>query len=284
MSQEMRMAKEDFLKDLKERYERGEISEETYRSIIKRYEGGDAEDKSAQEEPRQEVISIAGSASLSGDLVTGTFRCSGSGSVKGSLKAKEVKVAGSCDFDGPVQAGTFRASGSVTVAGDLKAATVRTSGSANVKGKITAGELNSSGSIRVAHGIQVEREGKISGSLRTGGDLTAQELEIGGSFKVDGEIRAQEVTIELSGNCRARAIKGQEMHVRVERGLLRSRGKLSVDLVEGREIHLESTRAKRVKGRKVTLGPDCHVDVLEAEEADIHETSTVGERVGREED
>jgi hypothetical protein len=51
--------------------------------------------------------------------------------------------------------------------------------------------------------------------------------------------------------------------------------------VEGQDVYLENTIAKKVKGQEVTLGPSCRVDVLEAEQAEVHETSTVGERVER---
>lgn len=41
---------------------------------------------------------------------------------------------------------------------------------------------------------------------------------------------------------------------------------LTTEIVEGDDIHLEHTRAKVVRGNRVTLGPGCEVDLVEYKE------------------
>lgn len=298
------MKRNEVLRKLEERLARGEISEKTFLEIKARYEAEPEEPepspepnleasireavtratedaaRTAQDALRMagdslramdfsgmgarlsdEAIRITGSGTVSGQPVrTREFRSAGSARVVGSLEAEEARIAGSCDIDGDVQVTEFRTSGSTRIAGGLRAK-----------------EIEASGSLDVAKSVTTE-EFVASGGLRVGGDVTAQEFHASGAVKIGGTVKAQEVRLELQGSSAIGAIQAQEVEVRATGGFVRFRGDLTVDRVEAEEVRLEATRAAYVKGADVRIGPHCHIDVVEAHDLVVHESSEVKER------
>ena len=53
---------------------------------------------------------------------------------------------------------------------------------------------------------------------------------------------------------------------------------LEVDTIEADEIYLENTHAKIVRGKKITLGPECRINLVEYQESfKDHDKSIVEE-------
>lgn len=221
-------------------------------------------------------VHISGSGRLSGDIECADFRADGSCHVAGSLKARTGRFSGSAHVDG--------------TAGFTQGLSV--SGSTHVDGNVDGGDLSVSGSLRIGGDVKAEKA-TVSGSLHIGGEFAAREVRAAGELTVDGGCSAEKFraegglridgllnagTVELRlhpfGN-RIKEIGGES--IRVEKGhrilgpLLRafvgSAPILTTETVEGDEIYLEHTKAHIVRGKRITIGGGCEIDLVEYDES-----------------
>ena len=198
---------------------------------------------------------------MSGNPVrTLEFKAAGSARVQGSLEAEVARIAGSCSFEGDVTVEEFRCAGSARIAGRLKAEDVESSGSLQVEGDVEAEEISASGSLQVR------------------GKVTTESFRSSGAVRIDGGLKAEEVTIDLGGSSKISTIEAEEMRVKATGGFFRLRGDLTSERIEGEEIELEATNAALVKGDEVRIGPHCRIDVVEARDLVVHQSSEVRER------
>ena len=200
-------------------------------------------------------IVIRGSGVVSGGSVD-EFKSAGSGKVSGDLRANVVHISGACKIEGRCECREFHASGSTEVASDLKARELKSAGSLEVGGNVDAEEVH------------------VAGRLGVRGFVRAREFSAEGRLTAGERLEAEEVNIRLLGTSRVPVIKGQEITVRRSG----KDGELEADTIEGREVYLEGTRAKLVRGQEVRIGPFCAIDAVEARELEVHETATVKER------
>ena len=154
----------------------------------------------------------------------------------------------------------FRSAGSSRIAGRLKADEIEASGSLQVEGDILGDEISSSGSLQVRGKVEVE------------------EFHSSGSVRIDGGLKAEEVSIDLGGTSKIPTIEAEEIRVKATGGFFRVRGELTSERIEGEEIELEATTAALVKGDEVRIGPHCRIDVVEAKDLVVHQSSEVRER------
>jgi cytoskeletal protein CcmA (bactofilin family) len=226
----------------------------------------------------EETIKIVGSGVVSGNPVrTVEFVAAGGAKVQGPLEAKVARVSGSCLFEGDVHVEEFRCSGSARIVGRLTAEDVESSGSLHVEGNVEAEDISVSGTLQVKGSVSAE-DFHSSGSVRVEGPLTAEDFHSSGSVRIDGGLKAQDVMIDLGGNSRITTIEAEEIRVKATGGFFRVRGDLSADRIEGTDVELEATTAAYVKGEEVTIGPHCRIDVVEARELTVHQSSEVKER------
>lgn len=296
------MKRSEILQRLEERLARGEISEKTYLDIRARYEAepetqdtavggapsaatiGEAVSRATEDATQaglraaaealgsvdfsgigiklsDEAIRIMGSGSVSGAPVkTREFKAAGSARVRGNLEADSARVAGACDFDGDVQVDEFRSSGSSRVAGSLRADDVESSGSLQVDKDVAADNV------------------AASGSLQVGGQVQCDTFHSSGSVRIQGGLKADDVSIELGGSSVVKSIEADDISVRRTGGFLRVRGELTAERIVGDDVYLEGTTAAYVKGDDVHVGPHCRIDVVEAHDLVVHESSEVKER------
>jgi len=220
------------------------------------------------------VCVIRGSGTVAGGQHFEEFKCAGSGTVQGDLLADEAHVSGVCVIEGRCVGGEFHASGRADIAGDVEVQEFHVSGKANVGGDVRAKDVNISGSTTIGGGILEAEDVALTGSIHVGGPVKAQDFTSRGRFEIGGGIEAQDVDIRLVGPSKVPSIKAQNIEVR--RG--ERNGELTVETIEGEGIYLEATRAGLVRGHSVHLGPYCSVHTIEAEELEVHETSTFKER------
>jgi cytoskeletal protein CcmA (bactofilin family) len=227
-----------------------------------------------------ESIKIVGSGVVSGNPVkTVEFVAAGGARVQGPLEAEVARISGSCVFEGDVHVEEFRCSGSARIAGKLTAEDVESSGSLSVEGDIEAEDISVSGALQVKGSVSAE-DFHSSGSVRVEGALKAEDFHSGGSVRIDGGLKAEDVMIDLGGNSRITTIEAEDIRVKATGGFFRVRGDLSADRIEGNDVELEATTAAYVKGDEVTIGPHCKIDVVEARELTVHQSSEVRERRG----
>ncbi|MFQ5838583.1 MAG: hypothetical protein ACE5HJ_07345 [Thermoplasmata archaeon] len=219
-------------------------------------------------------IVISGAGVVSSDTPIDQFKCSGAGKVTSDLRAKEVRVSGACKIEGSCECQEFRSSGSVKVESDLLAQEFRSSGSARILSNLRTQELTTSGSLTVGRSILDAQEVIVMGRLVVEEWVRTQQFTSRGRFRIGKGIEAQEVDIHLSDKSRVPTIKA--LRISVRRG--KRSGDLKADTIEGQDVYLESTRARLVQAKNVRIGPFCTIDTVEAEELEIHETSTVKEQ------
>ena len=126
------------------------------------------------------------------------------------------------------------------------------------------------GNATVGGGVATH-EIKILGFMKAGGDCSAETFSAEGAFTIGGLLTADTVDIKLYGPCSAREIGGEKITVRSPQGFQSitqiftfwADKKLTAESIEGDDVYLEATNAKVVRGRNVTIGLDCKVDVVE---------------------
>ena len=197
-------------------------------------------------------VSIKGSGQISGDLECNKYEVYGTGEMKGDLTAENVMVKGQFKFGGQVNAV------------DLK----------------VYGESNFRGDI-------FTDEALFQGSLESKGDLNAEICKIEGGFVIDGLLNVELFELTMYWPCKVSEIGGTNITIKKDAkfsflGLKNmitphsNKGFLEVDTVEGDEIYLENTHAKVVRGKNITLGPNCQIDRLEYQNSyKDHESSRV---------
>ncbi len=199
---------------------------------------------------------------------------SGSGRVGGDLEAATISIAGKCMMEGGVKAGAFSASGSFEVGRDLQVKALRGAGKGEVGGDVRAETIKFSGRL-IAGGTVKAREAAISGFAECGGNLEADQLELSGAFDAGGSVSGQRIRIALAGRSQAAEIVAPEIVVRraswrwriLDFAWPRSSALLTAETVAGDTVHIESTRAGTVRGRQVTIGAGCRIEVVEYSES-----------------
>ena len=219
------------------------------------------------------TLKLSGKSEFAGGVYE-EVAISGSSRTGGDLEAATVSIAGSCMMEGGVKAGTFAASGAFEVGRDLTAQTLRGSGTGEIGGDLRAETLKFSGRL-IAGGTLKAREAAISGFAECGGNLEADQLQLSGAFDVGGAVSGQRIQIALAGRSRASEIVAPEIAVRgaswrwriLDFAWPHSSALLAAETIEGESVHLEATRAGTVRGRQVTIGPGCRIEVVEYSES-----------------
>ncbi|MDN4524465.1 cytoplasmic protein [Fictibacillus fluitans] len=204
----------------------------------------------------------------------------------------EVKLNGRGIVNGDLECVLFECNGSGTVKGDLKIDRGKISGSGKIKGGVNGNDFTIEGHGSVSEGVSLVNKMNISGSGKIGGSLRADEIKIKGkatiatdceteSFQTEGQfaigglLSADHIDVKLYGESSALEIGGQTIKIKgKKRGFFHLfkpffPAKLTADVIEGDELELESTNAKIVRGKNVTIGPECEIDLVEYKES-IH--------------
>ena len=198
------------------------------------------------------LVILNGSGTVNSDIECNELECNGSGTLKGNVCANDTKVSGNARFHGDIEGEKFKVDGTVKVGGNLSVKSLNISGKANVEGRVKAEVVN-------LHGI-----------LTVGKDCEAEIFKGKYRFTIGGLLNAEQIDVEVYGECKATEIGGQTISVKPHKGsfigsLLKPffKNQLETDLIEGDKIVLENTVAKVVRGRQVTIGPNCQIGVVE---------------------
>jgi len=203
-------------------------------------------------------VTFNGSGTINGDVDAITFRVNGAGSTNGGVKAQSITVNGTAGFNGEVQANEM------TVNGD-----------ASIRDGAGIGRLTVKGNLSVGGSVAAHEIG-LHGLLRIGGDCQAETFTGEGGFTVTGLLNSGNIDITVQAQSSAREIGGERIVVRQPTGSLASltglltvfaEKRLTAETIEGDVIWLENTSAKVVRGKQVTLGAGCVVDLVEYAES-----------------
>ncbi|MGQ9602396.1 MAG: polymer-forming cytoskeletal protein [Candidatus Bipolaricaulia bacterium] len=238
------------------------------------------------EEKERKNASISGAGKLSGGVYD-TVKVAGSGKIEGDVDANQISTAGACKIEGNVKTKRMETAGSCKVLGDIEAEELEIAGSCSIEGKVQVDLFKSSGSGSVLKSV-IAKDVELAGACKVGGDVEADRFTSHGSINIGRLLSADEIQIKLGGRSKVPEIGGERIEVRRYGKGWRSiinfggwgLGSLETQTIEGDEIYLEATKAKVVRGKKVTIGEDCEIDTVEYEESlEVHESSTVKEKV-----
>lgn len=214
-----------------------------------------------------QLVTLNGVGTINSDVECSAFECNGSGTVNGNVTANTAKVSGNAKFKGTIESQNFSVEGTAKIAQNLLVKDLNVSGKASVGGRVKCEQI------------------KLQGILTVGEDCEAEMFKAQYRFTIGGLLNADQIDIEIYGECKAKEIGGQTITVKQHKGSFIGtlfkpffKTQLETELIEGDIIELENTIAKVVRGNQVRIGPNCHIGVVEyTEEFSQDNNAVVGE-------
>ena len=201
---------------------------------------------------------VAGSARISQEKID----VSGSSTLPGGMKVREVEASGRTTFKGDLDAERIDISGSASIEGAARFGRMTKSGSLRIDDDATGASMDVSGSTRVSGTIRLEDELKSSGSMEVGGDLTVGGLaDVEGSLGVRGRLKAGTLDIRLHGDASRvdGGIEAEKISIQRHGQPLPHSGILETKDVKGDDIYIEDVLCGNVTGTRVIIGDGCEV-------------------------
>lgn len=300
---------------LRKMLESGEISQEMYDEILKRWnQSGHDETDSGHEEKvrekgtdRSDRVEISGSGKFS-SIYSKSVSVSGSLSVEGDLDSDEMDVSGGCIVrKNLLCSDLLKSSGSIRVEGNMTAGRVDSSGSIKVNGSVNSGKLDLSG-LLTARSLKCT-DGQISGSARIEENIEAHTLDASGSLsgktincktlKSSGSTKSENVRCEdayILGKIESKSIISGTFTMEIYNanssvGELRAdivniearrrrflAGEARFDRIICKKAQIEFTIAKHVYGDEIFIGEGCKIDYVEAKSITVSEKAKVNEK------
>jgi cytoskeletal protein CcmA (bactofilin family) len=213
------------------------------------------------------LVTLNGTGSINSDIECEKLECNGSGTLKGNVIAASARVNGTFRLHRNLEGEKLRVDVTIKIGENLSVKNLKVSGKANVEGKVKAEEVT------------------IHGILNVGGDCEAERFYGKYRFTIGGLLNAEQIDIEVYGDCKAKEIGGQTITVKQHKGSFIGmlfkpffKTQLETDLIEGDKIILENTIAKVVRGHQVIIGANCQIGVVEyTDEFSQDKNSVVGD-------
>lgn len=250
---------------LKEKLDKGTISQDLYDEIVKRWDTTEDDEQKEKD---------------SGEKKENQEK---------SERTSTVSVMGLGKFD-DVFARELRVSGSVKVSGNVDVLEMEVSGAASVEGNVkVSGELDVSGYLLTGGSI-------VSNSVDLAGRLKAEEMESkkidsSGWLTVKKRIKAESVDIDGIIDCEIVDCNSIDINLGSNRGkigVLRCdrvnitrqwrrfhSASIEIDEITCRTADLEGVKAKKIVGEDIILGDGCEVDYVEAATLKVSENAVV---------
>jgi cytoskeletal protein CcmA (bactofilin family) len=189
-------------------------------------------------------------------------RIKGQGNIKGDIDCHTINIFGDSRFNGTVKVKEFKLFGSTTVHDEFMGGKNKIFGSLDIRKKMTGGICEVRGWLSSADAIEMD------------------EMCVKGGLNLEGLLNVGELRMRLgNATSRVKEIGGEFISVKGKRfNLFGGQQELVAETIEGDTIHLDYTTAKIVRGKHVTLGPGCNIDLVEYETGyKRHKTSQVKE-------
>ncbi len=205
-------------------------------------------------------------------------RWSAQGAVKvlGEVDVGSAELGGLATVRGALRAGSLSSKGTLDVAGTAEVANaLRLEGEAEFGATLRAGAIVADGAVRVRGALSATESLRSVGSLEVHGPLSAPTVSFDGRLLVDGELTAREVTGTLRDDSSVHTIRAERVTIR--RGVrFGRRRRLSVTLLEAREVTLEDVDVEYLKADRIALGAGAQVARAEGAVVSRHPTAHVG--------
>jgi len=228
---------------------------------------------------------IAGEGTLSGGSY-GTITINGAGTISGDVDCSNLRINGAGTANGRVKAESATINGAGTINGEMQAAELNVNGDASIRDGAGIGRLSVKGRCSIGGGLAAH-DIDLKGELKVGGDCEAESVTGEGAFAIGGLLNAGTIDMRLYAPCSAREIGGERITVRQPGSGFSSftqlftfwaEKRLTAETIEGDDVFLELTVAKTVRGRNVTIGEGCKIELVEySDNYSLVDGATVGE-------
>lgn len=209
--------------------------------------------------PGYGTLKISGSGRVYSDSIS----TSGSSTIPGGLRLRDLKTSGSTTIEGDITSDYIKFSGSARIEGALECEELIKSGSIKIGKSIKADYARLSGSTHVREGGVIGREIETSGSVDFGGDLISEDrIMYSGVMRVDGRVQAKSFEARLSRNESyiRNGITSDYINIQRSHEDWRNMGILVTTDITGGEVTLENVQCDNVKGKKVTIKKGCYIE------------------------
>lgn len=214
-------------------------------------------------------ISITGVGKLLGDLKANNIDVIGSCSGNGSLEVKEILVNGHMSYEGEI------------VSNNL----ISVNGNMIVKNNLFAENLKVAGNLKINGNCEFSRV-NVSGAFNIKGNCEGNNFHCGGAVNIDGLLNADNIELYLYKEANIKEIGGENIVVKIDSKLNKIplvgkilNSQLKAETIEGDNIFLEYTTAKKVSGKNIVIGEGCIIEeVIYRENIDVHIDSKVSKK------
>lgn len=228
---------------------------------------------------KKQSLRIIGEGSYGG----GDFKSAkviGDAKIIDRVQAEKLRVVGKVEFEGNVTADKARIVGEAEIEGNVKFGRARIVGKLEVDGSYTSEATRIYGEVEVEKDI-ICKKVKNMGQISTKGNLTSEEFISNGFCKVGGLLTAENMKLIINQEeTYIKEIGGTNVEVKKKGLLSKDKHRLTSECIEADTVKLESTTVNVVRGNIVSIGKNCHIELVEYSEAfKQHESSKIGKVV-----
>ena len=194
-------------------------------------------------------VTIRGEGTLTENVTCKTLKTFGSSDIKENVEADQISVFGESKIKGNCTAPVLKVMGQLTVDGDLTSQTTKVRGSLEIGNNFRGDAADVKGELTVQGGAELERL-VLTGRLQVSGMLNAGDLDL--------QLKFDDSRVEEMG--------GENIQVRRKNAPLpfgKTEGALQAKVIEGDDLYLEYTKADIVRGKRVTIGKGCEINLVE---------------------
>lgn len=196
------------------------------------------------------------------------IKVNGTLKITDTVETNKLRVNGTCISENSLISGDTRVNGILEVKKKLEHKELIYRGTVIVNEFINGNSIKGSGTLTVGNSLQCENI-NIAGSLKVNGDCNSEVFKSYGGLEINGMLNSGDVDISVLGRCKVKEIGGDIIKIKAPKKFLTlfsftfEKKILEVDIVEGDEIYLQNTKAKVVRGKNITIGKKCEIDLVE---------------------
>ncbi len=199
-------------------------------------------------------VRVFGSADVLGDLTAQSMKVFGAAEYKGKCHIDTLKLYGACEFEEYVEVKYLNIKGACEFNDDVKVDLLKIYG---------AVEFNKT--IFRCNEVKVYGQATVS-------NLEADYIYINGHVDCSEQLNGEKIEIATHQGSKIKEMVGTNITVKPNRKWFvhvksNTSKEVEIDTIEGDEIYLENVVSKAVRGNKITIGPNCKIDLVEYHES-----------------
>lgn len=227
-----------------------------------------------------------------GNIPTGEYEninINGMSKFTADIKAKNISIAGIANGTGAIYAKDILINGTYKQSGMIEANKLMVNGMSNIDGPCNIKSIIVAGRTKFNKSV-IFNDVVINGSLIVKGDFEGNKFISNGKISIDGLLSADDIEFRLNFASNVKEIGGEKIVVKKDCNVVfKSKNsvgsiitkfikdiRLQVQIIEGDNITLEFTTAKKVCGNNIIIGEGCIIDeVICSGNLTIHPNSIV---------